>query len=226
MLVMKAWLETRWRLLAAFTYLMACLAFNYQSHNAPAVNRGLLIALGTILACGSVTLAGSGVKSQAPVGFPEGLAGSTQFTISLPVSRRKLLAVRAGFGMLETIALTLLVGCLAWVLYPSLRASATQSDFLRLLFTTILFLSVPYCAAVFFETFVPEPLSLVFAGWTITLLLWLAHHIAPAVDIVRAWGPASPLITHQLPWSQLASCAVLGLVFVVAALRVVRTREY
>jgi uncharacterized membrane protein YgdD (TMEM256/DUF423 family) len=85
MLLMKAWLETRWRLAAACAYLLICLAINYRSHNSPAANpRGVLVALGTILACGSVTLAGSGVKSQAPIGFPEGLAGSRQFTVSLP----------------------------------------------------------------------------------------------------------------------------------------------
>ena len=164
MLVMKAWLETRWRLTAVFAYLLICLAVNYQSHNSPAANpRGMLIALGAILVYGSLTLAGSGVKSQSPAGFPEGLAGSTQFTLSLPVSRRWLFTVRTAIGMLETVALTLFVGCL--------------------ILTTVLFLAAPYCAAVFFVTLLDEPLSMVFAGWTITLLLWLLHRTAPAVDM-------------------------------------------
>src|ERR1700728_5060241 len=95
MLLMKAWLETRWRLLAAFTYLLICLAMNYQHHSAPGANsRGMLFSLGTILVLVSITLAGSGLKSQAPIGFPEGLVGSTQFTISLPVNRQRLLITR------------------------------------------------------------------------------------------------------------------------------------
>ncbi len=225
MLLMKAWLETRWRLLAAFVYLMICLAINY--HSSPAANtRGMLLALGTILALGSCTLAGSGVKSQAPVGFPEGLAGSTQFTISLPVSRRRLLAVRASFGMLETIAVTVITACLAWGLFPSLRASVTPGDFAKLVLTAILFTTGPYFASVFFGTFLDEPLSLVYAGWTITFLLWLCHRITPAIDIIRAFGQASPLITHRLPWSQMATCAGLAAILFLAAVRVVQTREY
>ena len=188
MLLMKAWLETRWRLLAAFVYLFICLAINYQSRNSSSAN-GMLFALGTVLACGSLGLAGSGVKSQAPVGFPEGLAGSTQFTISLPVSRRKLLAVRTSVGMLEILVVTVITACLAWGLFPSLRASATLGDFTKLVLAAILFISGPYFAAVFFATFLDEPLSLVYGGWTITFLLWVCHRTAPAVDIIRSFGP-------------------------------------
>jgi hypothetical protein len=227
MLLMKGWLETRWRLAAAFTYLSICLAINCQSRNSPAANPGrVLVPLGIILAFGSLTFAGSGVKSQAPAGFPEGLAGSTQFTISLPVSRQRLLAVRAAIGMLEAVALAIFIGCLAWGLFPSVRASVTQADFVRLVLTVILFLTAPYCTAVFFVTILDEPLSMVVAGWTNMLLLWLLHRTAPAVDIVRAWGAESPLITHTLPWSQMATCAGLATIMFLAAVRMVQTREY
>jgi hypothetical protein len=87
-------------------------------------------------------------------------------------------------------------------------------------------LTGPYCAAVFFGTFVDEPLSMMYAAWTITLLLWLAHRIAPVVDIVRVWSQASPLITHTLPWSQLAACAVIASTMLLGAVRIVQTREY
>src|SRR5947209_2468133 len=96
-LAMKAWLETRWRLLAGFGFAAFFIAVNHQN---PSL-RGMVIGLGTLLTIASMMLAGTGVKSQAPVGFPEGLAGSTQFTISLPVSRVRLLAVRAVVGLLE-----------------------------------------------------------------------------------------------------------------------------
>src|ERR1700722_19213501 len=99
MLVMKAWMETRWRLCAVLFYSMIALAFNYNSQRSATANpHELLMLLGLILATFVMPLAGSGVQSQAPIGFPEGLAGSTQFTISLPVSRLRLLAVRAMIG--------------------------------------------------------------------------------------------------------------------------------
>jgi hypothetical protein len=227
MLVMKAWLETRWRLAFFMAICVLCLAVNYPNRNSrPAHPQGILLFLGTTLAFATLALAGSGVKSQAPIGFPEGLTGSTQFTISLPVSRLRLLAVRTGIGILETVAATLVLGSLAWGLFPSVRAISTPSDFARLLFVGVLFLAVPYCAAVFFSAFLDEPLSLVLAGWSVVLLLWLLHFIAPATNIARVWGRASPFITHRFPLSQMAECAVLAMVFLLAAVGVAQTHEY
>ena len=227
MLLMKGWLETRWRLLAVCVYLLICLAINYPNRNVPTAKPpGVLSSLGLILVFFVLPLGGSGVKSQAPIGFPEGLAGSTQFTISLPVSRMRLLRVRAAIGLLEATAVTAIIGCMAWSLFPSVRGSMSLADFVRLALTTLLFLTGPYCAQVFFTTFVDEPLSLVCAGWTYMLLLWLLHHAPPAVDVIRAWGQDSPLITHSLPWSQMATSAGLAVFFFWAAVRMVQTREY
>jgi hypothetical protein len=115
MLVMKAWLETRWRFVTAFALPLLVLALNYQNHNSPVTSlRAMFVLLGLALALGSMLLGGSGVKSQAPFGFPEGLVGSTQFTISLPVSRLRLLSVRAGIGLLEMSVVTVIIGCLTW----------------------------------------------------------------------------------------------------------------
>jgi hypothetical protein len=225
MLVMKAWLETRWRLLGGLAFSIFWLAANYRQVT-PATAPKMLIMLGVFLTLGTMILAGSGVKSQSSIGFPEGLIGSTQFTISLPVSRLKLLAVRTVVGMLETLGLVIVMSCLAWSVFPSIRTTATPSDFVKLALTAILFLTVAYGAHTLFTTFMDEPFSSVCAGWMLTLLLWLLHKIGPAVDIVRAFGQASPLITHRLPWTQMATIAGLALVLFLTAIRVVQTREY
>jgi hypothetical protein len=128
--------------------------------------------------------------------------------------------------MLETVALTVVFACLAWGMFPSVRAAWTPADFARLVLTVILFLAGPYCASVFFATFMDEPWGLMCAGWTITLVLWIAHWIGPAVDIFRALGQASPLITHELPWPQMATSATVALILFIAAVRVVQTRKY
>lgn len=222
MLLMKAWMETRWRLLALVTYLLITLAINCRNDAGP----GVLTALWFILTVFAMSLAGSGVKSQAPVGSSEGLAGSIQFTISLPVSRLRLLAVRAFFGLAETAVVTVAVGCMTWGLFPTLRATTTLDDFTRLVLTTILFLIVPYSAHVFFATWLDEPYSILCAGFTLALVLFLCPHITPGVDIIRAFGQASPLRTHRLPWSQLTTSVMLALILSFAAVRVVQMREY
>jgi hypothetical protein len=224
MLLMKYWLETRWRLTAVLVYLIFFLAINYQRPGVKAST--ILLTPFMILTFGALTLAGGGVKTQSAVGFPQGLAESTQFTLALPVSRGRLMAVRAAFGLVETSAMTVIAGCAAWNFFPELRASVTPADFVRGILTTLLWLAGPYSAAVLFEAVLPEPLSMVLAGWTFGLLLWLLHRIAPAVDIIRAFGQASPLITHRLPWPQLAATVGLASILFLAAVWIVETREY
>ena len=222
MLLMKAWMETRWRLLGVAMYLLIALAMS--SLNPAGTN--VLTTLWFMLTFLAISLGGSGVRSQAPLGFSEGLAGSTQFTLSLPVSRLRLLLVRAVAGMVETAAATVAVACLTWALIPNLRQTAVPGDFARLVITTILYLSAPYCAHVFFTTWVEEPYSMAYATFTLILLLLVGHRLTPATDIVRAFSQASPLLTHRLPWPQLTASVILALILAFAAVQIVRRREY
>jgi hypothetical protein len=186
----------------------------------------MLIFLGAILAFISITLAGSGAKSQAPIGFPEGLVGSTQFTITLPVNRQRLLMTRTAVGMAEMLVLTAVCAVLAWSLFPSVRAIAAPADFARLLLCAALFQTMSYCGSSLFAAFLDEPLSLMYAGWTIAFLVWLAHRISPAIDMLRIFGAESPLNTHRMPWSQVATSTGLALVLFLATIRAVRSHEY
>ncbi len=222
MLLMKAWMETRWRLLIVAAYLLIALALNFRNPTGTSVLTTAWFML-TFLA---ILLGGSGVNSQAPLGFSEGVAGSTQFTISLPVTRLRLLAVRAAVGLAEMAAATALAALLIWALLPATRQTASPSDFARLVLGTILFLIAPYCAHVFFSTWAAEPFSLGYAGCTLILLLLLCHRLAPGVDVIRAFGEASPLQTHHMPWSQLAPPVIAGAVLLLGSGMVVRLREY
>ena len=172
-----------------------------------------------------LTLA-AGVKSQSSVGFPEGLAESTQFTLALPVGRALLLAVRASIGLVEILIVTVVIGWMTWGLFPSVSGSMTLKDFFKVSLTTLLWHALPYCSALFFDALLVEPLSYMCAGWTLTLLLWVLHRVAPAVDVIRAFGAASPLLTHQLPGSQLATSSALALMLLLAGAWVVHKREY
>ena len=226
MLAMKGWWETRWRLTGIFAWSFFFMAINYQVRHNPRAGRSVLVLMWLILSCFVMTLAGSGVRSQSSSGFPEGLAESTHFTISLPVSRMVLLTMRAGIGLLETFAATVIIGCAVWELFPSISGSMTPADFARLVLSTLLWLPLPYCAALLFQALLAEPLSFVLAGWTLTLLLWLLHKVSPTVDVIRAFGQASPLLTHRLPLPQLATADLLATTLFLAAVWAVRRREY
>jgi hypothetical protein len=225
MLALKGWLETRWRLASAVAMLFIVISISYHSHTQPT---DLLAFMLGILSSSVVMLAGSGVKSQATthISFPEGLAQSTQFTISLPVSRRLLITVRAGIGLFEAFAVTVIIAGAVWKVFPSISGSIAPADFARLVLITLLWLPVPYCATLLFQTFLVEPLNWFPAAYGLTLLLWLLHKISPAVDVVRAFGAASPLRTHRLPVSQLATAVLLASTLFFVAVWAVRKHEY
>jgi hypothetical protein len=227
-LAMNGWLQTRWRFLGVFGMAAVCLAINYQTCNNPPTAGSVLIMMWMVLSSSVLMLAGSGVKSQATthISFPEGLAQSTQFTISLPVSRKLLLTVRAGIGLFEAFAATAIIACAVWELFPTISAGMTSADFARISLATLLWLPLPYCSALLLQELLSEPAQIICTGYGLTLVLWLLHKISPAVDVVRAFGTASPLVTHRLPVSQLATAIVLAAAMLLIALRTVERREY
>jgi hypothetical protein len=227
MLAMKGWLETRWRLIG-FNLAVFCMAINYGSRLNPATGRSVLVLLWMVLSSSMIMLAGSGIKSQAiiHISFPEGLAESTQFTISLPVSRTMLLTIRAGIGLLEAFVATVVIAGATWKLFPSISGSMTPADFVRLVFSTLLWLLVPYCAALLCHAFLAELWAFLLVGYGLTPLLWLLHKVSPAVDIIRIFGQASPALTHRLPLPQLATTVLLAMTLFLVTLWAVRRHEY
>jgi hypothetical protein len=103
MLCYKAWLETRWR----FVFLIGSMVFilflgpilgspSAKFSPAPRLASSLLYC---VAAC---FLAGAGINTQTFYAATSGFHGSMLFTLSLPVSRRRLFYARAGLGAIET----------------------------------------------------------------------------------------------------------------------------
>src|SRR6476619_2023405 len=131
MLWMKAWLEVRYRLAFAMAIVMApliALYFNGPSSSPAAAQRTIALIALEWMFC-AVVRAGAGIRTQSPLQGTKGLHGSTQFTLSLPVSRAHLLSVRAGIGLLALVGMVLVSGGVAWVLFPMLRIHSTPADF-------------------------------------------------------------------------------------------------
>lgn len=133
MLWMKAWRETRWKLAFLMSGFLASLitaasggGLGTAEHAANLM--GLLSFLSIVA---SITLAGAGITTQSPFRRNRGLHESMYFTLSLPVSRFRLLAVRAGFGLLETAGMNVFMIASAWSLFPLTRASSTFVDLPR-----------------------------------------------------------------------------------------------
>jgi hypothetical protein len=227
MLWMKAWFETRWRLAYVFGLPVSAIALlSLPLTGPPKDPNAALGSLGFMCLFGCIYLAGAGIQTQSMTG--KGLHSSTVFTLTLPVSRLRLLAVRAGLGFLQAALLVAIVLCSEWLLFPFVRFSSTPSDLLKMIAECIALAALLYSLSVLFATFLD-------AVWQIygTMIafgaLWFVAsrlHLPRSVDIFRLMTGDSPLVAHTLFWGRIAVSCTLALISFLAAARIVQTREY
>jgi hypothetical protein len=230
----KAWLETQFRLLLAVGFLAFFLAFFYLTRaSAPAAANpaagakavGIFALSQMVVIC--TWLGGAGIATQPAFQMSKGLYGSTQYTLSLPVSRFRLLAVRASLGWLEVAGYFGALCCGMWLIFP--RTTGTPVEMFECAVTLLACAAPIYFLSVMMATFLEEQARMV--GTMIAFgALWALSSLAPlpaSVDIVRSiMGDRSPLITHTLPWAAIAFSLGLATILFFAALKIAQAREY
>lgn len=235
MLLYKGWLETRLRMLFPLGFMGLLLVFLYSVRNiVPAAGVrhpvfGIVMfsnPSSLVVACSM--LAGTGIATQAAFQAGKGLHGSTFFTLSLPVSRFRLLAVRAGLGWLETAGLIGLFSVGMWFASPLLRATASKFEMFEYAETIIACSSALYFVSVLLATFLDDQWRIWGTMITAAVLWWLPSHtpLPASADIFRAMGEGSPLMAHIVPWPTMAVSLGLCAILFLAAMKVVQTREY
>lgn len=163
MLWYKGWLETRWKLLFLLAFYTATFIIGANSpppaappgSHVPALVIGLTGFSTIAVLLASVMLAGAGIATQPSFVVTKGLHGSTIFTLSLPVSRLRLLATRASLGWAEMAGV---IGCLCgmWLIFPVTRAVATPLEIFQFVVTLIASGSLIYFISVLLGTFLDE----------------------------------------------------------------------
>ncbi len=228
MLWYKGWLETRLRFLFCFA-LSAFILYMSHQHGAPRSLHGIIQGTtpSAVLAFCAM-LGGAGIVTQPPFQAVKGLHGSTLFTLSLPVSRLRLVAVRATIGWLELASLITLFCTGLWFLYPSLKSTTPFAEMGEYIVTLIACASVIYCFSVLLATFFEDQWRIWGTMIGAVGLWWLFHsaHVPASIDIFQAIDAHSPLIAHTMPWPALALAAVLSAAFLITALKIAQSREY
>jgi hypothetical protein len=230
MLWFKGWLETQFKLLLSVCILVGFLIF-FGTMKPPAQAKpvaGLILFTKSQMVVLFTWLAGAGIATQPSFQATKGLHGSTLFTLSLPVSRFRLLAVRAVLGFLEVSALIAGMCCGLWQVLPDLKSAVTSRGMMEYALTLILSASTFYFVSVLLATFLDDVWrmwgSMIVYGAIWGLSSWIA--LPAAVDIFRAIGDGSPLIAHAMPWPTMAFSLGLSTILFFAALKIVRAREY
>ena len=162
MLWYKGWLETRFRLVFILAFMGFILLVQHSTHpsHAGLPGKQVLTAFVTMTFI-NVVLVGAvfgaaGIATQPSFAVQRGIHGSTLYTVSLPVSRLRLLLVRATLGSLEGVAaISLLCGGL-WFAVPWLHAAMTGFEMVGYFAALLACGSVFYCVAVLLGSFLED----------------------------------------------------------------------
>jgi hypothetical protein len=229
MLWHKGWLETRFRLRFALAFIgLMLIQLHVIGIKAPAGVKGAVEIAWIFVASISIMLSGAGIATQPSFQATKGLHGSTLFTLSLPVSRLRLLAVRAGLGWLEMAGVIGAMCCGMWILFPALRGTTTPAEMFEHTIALIACASGLYSIPMLLATFLDDQWRLFGSLGIFGTLWWLSNHtpLPASVNIFRAMSDGSPLFTHTMPWMAMAFSLELAAILFFAALKVVQLREY
>jgi hypothetical protein len=229
MLWLKGWLETRFRIFIPL-FMVAWLL--YALHSASMPKRGVTAIFQysgpVIVLMFSAILAGAGIMTQSPFRATKGLHGSMMFTVSLPVTRLRMVAVRAAMGWLEAACLTGLLCWCAWRLSGVLREIATPMEMLEQAGVLIVCGSAVYFLSVVLATFLEDQWRIWGTMIAVGLMFWLSmkFSLPAAVDLIKAMGRGSPVVAHTMPWGAMGFAAGLSVVLFFVAVTIARMREY
>lgn len=234
MLWLKGWLETRFRLLFMLIFtavplsVMLSVGAHASAHSMSGVTQlaSHVIPIWVVFTC--AVLAGAGIATQPSLQASKGLHGSTLFTLSMPVSRLRLLTVRAGIGWLETAAVVGVLCCEMWLAVPLLRAGATPIELLEQAATLVACSSTIYFLSVLLGTVLDDQWRVWGTLIASVGIWWLCTHLSlPAfADIFQGMGERSPVVAHTMPWNVMAFSLGLSAILFFAALKIVQRREY
>lgn len=251
MLWYKAWLETRWRFLAGMAVLLAFAALVVFAQPATAnvelpklegwlgeaVRRAAelmstypgyvwsqwfgknLLQLWTVWA---VLVGVGGLANEAA-------RGSALWTLSLPVTRRRLLAVRAGMGALELLALAVVPSLAVCALSPLIGQSYSPAQ--ALAYSLMLFAggSFFYALSLLLSSVFSDQLKPIILGLSAAVVMAVLSLLSPRLADYNIYGVMSGqkfFTEGALPWAGLAACVAAAAAMFYASLRVIERRDF
>jgi len=215
MLWYKAWLETRWR----FVFMIGSILLVLFTGRKPELGSALLYCVAGLY------LAGAGINSQTTYAATTGFHGSMLFTLSLPVSRRRLFFVRAGLGALETCALVAALAGLTLLLRP---AATSSLQILQYATRAVVCTMAVYALSALLACVLDEMWQ--FTGSCICLAaIWILQNriaLVSQLSPLRGMSLMSYPASAPMPWGPvLASALLTGMLFWAAVL-VLQRNEY
>jgi ABC-2 type transport system permease protein len=253
MLWYKAWLETRWRFVVGMLLLLFFGAAVVLSHpmleqmkvEIPNLPGGLgedlreafalmatydgyvwsqwfgknLLQFWTLFA---VLLGVGGLATEAS-------RGTALWTLSLPVTRRRLLGVRAGLGAIELLALAVVPSLLVWALSPVVGQRYSLADALVYSLLTFAGGMFFYGLALLLSTLFGDQLKPILAAMAVSIvmgLLSLFSRRLAGYSVYNVMSGQKYFAEGVPPWAGLFVCLALAALMFYASLRVLERRDF
>lgn len=244
MLIYKAWLETRWRFLSGLALLSGLVC--YTVIRAPSVimareqfrGEHILYAqyIWILLFKGYFQSLWILVAVMLGLGglWREKSSGAAGFTLSLPVSRRRLVLVRAMVGAAEAMILAVVPSLLIWVLSPLAGFSYPLGEALG---HSILMAGaglIFYSWGLILSHLMQGEFSTPTLALSVCLVLFIAFkllrlEIYNPFDLMSGryfLDPNTFLLHGSLPWLPLSVFLMITLVMVIVSVRIAEMRDF
>jgi ABC-type transport system involved in multi-copper enzyme maturation permease subunit len=255
MLWYKSWLDTRWRFLIGLGVLMCSAAGIVMFHSEAMKLLPLVPTMDTSSPIGQLIKESAALMldyrgyiwaqwfTQSPVTlgilfavllgggrlFSLGFGGGTLFTLSLPVSRDRVLGVRAAVGLAELFVLSLLPSLLIPLLSPAIGESYGIGN--ALVHSLCLFVagSMFFSLALLLSTVFSDMWSPLLIPIGIAVLVTVGERLLRVPDRFSVYGIMDGELffrTGQLPWVGLIASAAAALAMIYGATIVIGRRDF
>ncbi|HVF49010.1 MAG TPA: hypothetical protein VNA19_02915 [Pyrinomonadaceae bacterium] len=155
--------------------------------------------------------------------------GSALFTLSLPVTRARLLGVRALVGVLELSVLAFVPSLLVTLLSPLIGQTYPLTDALLYSFLTLAGGLVFYSFAALLSCIFADQLKPIVIGVLVTFILNilpLFHSIFERYNVYRVMSGESYFKGNGLPWVGLLVSLALSVVMYASAWRIIERKDF
>jgi hypothetical protein len=147
----------------------------------------------------------------------------------MPVSRFRLLVVRALVGFIETAGIVAFMIVCAWNLFPLVRGNSTSADLAKLILAALICVLCFYFVSVTLATVWDETWQ-VYGSMLIVGICWRAvlhmQFLSSSANVFSITTSASPLVTHILPWPAMVISLVISVVLFLITMAVANSYEY
>jgi len=156
----------------------------------------------------------------------ESTQGSALFTLSLPITRRRLVGTRAGVGLAQCFAMAIVPSLVIPILSPAVGERFGLVDALAHGLCIFFVGAVFFSLASFLSTLFGDIWRPLLIAIGVACVAAIAATVAPQFSIYRVMSGESYFRTGSLPWAGFLASAVIAMALLYSAAETLERRDF